>query len=493
MGRLCEPLRFLSSQDMQRIHETACRILEEVGMRVDHPDALDRLRKRGCRVDHDSGRVRVPREVTERSVGLMRDGYAQPDRRPREMAVRYSRVLFRTEPHRVHPDFTVSTGGFCCFIHDLEGRRRPATIQDVRDALRLVNALDEIGFAGLPVAAQEVPHPLRPVTMAAELVKRTRKLGGIETYCVRDAEYITRIAEVVAGSPEELRRHPVLVGYAEARSPLCFDRNMVEVFMAYVERGLPQTLDTMPSGGMTAPVTAAGTLAQGVAESMMGLVLAHAIDEQAVVGLDVNASYADMRTGLFSYAMPERWPLLGARLQLLGEYYGCPAGVHGGKTDACVPGVQVGVEKTASLLMPVLCGAVAVGTVGHLENALTFSPEQLVIDDAIVSYVRRAIRGIDVTDETLGLDAVAEAAPAGEFLSHKHTTEHFRQELQPHPLFDRAAWGQAYASDAPGMQAAAREKARAILAAEDSPPPLSPDQEAAVDEIVREATMELGE
>ena len=409
------------------------------------------------------------------------------------MAVRFSHIRFRSEPYRVHHDFSVSTGGFCVFIHDLEGKRRRANLQDVRDSLRLADALDHIDLTGLPVSAQEIPHRLRPIRMAAELAKTTRKLGGIETFCVQDVGYITRIAEVVAGGKDELRRQPVLVGYSEARSPLCLDENMADILMAYVENGLPQTLDTMPNGGATAPMSAPAILALGAAESMIGLVLAYAIDPDAVVGLDMIPSYADMRSGVFRYAGAERWPLLGARIQLLNEFYACPAGVHGGKTDACVPGVQVGVEKMASILMPVLSGAVGIGTVGHLENAVTFSPEQLVIDNEIVGYARRMLRGFDVNDETLAFEVVERVGVGGEYLTDVHTLQHFREEMHDSPLFQRAPWGHVHARDARGMQELARRRAREILDGDSWEPPLTQDQEREIDAIVDEAERELAE
>ena len=95
-------------------------------------------------------------------------------------------------------------------------------------------------------------------------------------------------------------------------------------------------------------------------------------------------------------------PLLVARVQLISEFYGCPSGVHGGKTDSCFPNVQCGIEKAMSTVFPVLAGAVGIGTVGHLENAVTFSPLQLVIDNEVSRAVRRTLRPIEVNDQTLG-------------------------------------------------------------------------------------------
>ena len=58
------------------------------------------------------------------------------------------------------------------------------------------------------------------------------------------------------------------------------------------------------------------------------------------------------------------------------------------------------------MYVAVMAGAIGFGTVGHLENAVTFSPLQLVIDNEIARYVRHAIRGIEVNEETLALDVI---------------------------------------------------------------------------------------
>ena len=192
------------------------------------------------------------------------------------MSVRYRHIRFRREPHRIHPDFTTNAGGFCCFIYDLEGVRRRANGDDVRRALHLADRLEGIDYTGLPVSDQDTPAALRPVAMAAEVARYTRKFGGVETFKKEDIPYLIEIGSVVKGGLDKLKDEPILVGYAEARSPLCFDRNMAEIFIEYIERGLPQTLDTMPNGGATAPVTAAGLLALGCAETLGGLVLAYA-------------------------------------------------------------------------------------------------------------------------------------------------------------------------------------------------------------------------
>jgi len=483
-----EPIRVLSDEDMQRIDQAAQTILEQTGMRIVSDEALSYLERFGCRVDRQAHLVKFPRKVTQEVIERMRRDYQRPDR-PERMPVRFSHVRFRPVPYQVHQDFTVSAGGFCCFIYDLEGTRRPADRHDVLCSINMVNHLDQIATTGLPVADQNVPASHRPVMMAAELAKYTRKIGGIETFCKEDVRYVHEIAQVVAGSRENFREHPALVGYAEVRSPLCFDRNMVEIFMEYVKLGVPQTVDTMPAGGSTAPVTAAGILAQGAAETLAPVVLAYAIRDDAVVAMDVTPSYTDMASGLYKYCGADRCSLLMARVQLLAQYYGCPTGVHGGKTDGCCFSEQAGVEKVASMLLPVLAGAVGIGTVGHLENAVTFSPVQLVIDHEIARFVRRAIRQpITVDDQTLATDVIASVGPGGNFLEQQHTLDHFREELFLSSLFQCRSWEDAHA-DANMYDTA--EKAKAIAAElwrEPTDVVLSDQQLRDIEAIVKRAT-----
>ncbi len=486
---ILEPIRCLTPDDMERIHQGALTVLEDVGMKIDNDRALAYLQKAGARVDEARRVVKFERRLVQQCVDKMRADYASRSR-PERMAVRYSHIRFRREPHRVHPDFTVSTGGFCCFILDLDGRRRPATMDDVHRAIHMVNRLDQIDYTGLPVADQSTPIDVRPVKMAAELAKHTTKLGGVETFKPEDIPYLIEIGQILRGDMQALRDEPVLVGYGEARSPLCMDNNMAEIFVEYIERGLPQTLDTMPCGGATAPVTLPGLLALGIAETLGGLVLGYAVRDDAVVGVDVIPSYCDMQTGVFHYGQFDRLPLLVARVQMISEYYGCPSGVHGGKTDSCFVNAQAGAEKALSTFLPVMAGAVGIGTVGHVENAVTFSPQQLVIDSEIARGVRHVLRPIEVNDETLALDAIREAGIGGNFLEQMHTAEHFREEMFLSPLFSSMPWQGAHSQGA-DIEARAMETARRIW---DEPvePVLDEDKCRAIDEVVAAAARQLG-
>jgi len=134
-----EPVRYLSRDEMERIHRAALHILENTGMRVEHSGALEYLRHAGCRVDMDTRLVRFPGDVVDSAVSRMKSNFADSGRWPKRMSVRYSQVRFDTQPFRIHEDFSVSAGGFCCFLYDLDGVRRPARMSDVRESIKLAD------------------------------------------------------------------------------------------------------------------------------------------------------------------------------------------------------------------------------------------------------------------------------------------------------------------------------------------------------------------
>lgn len=490
MARITESIRILEPHEMQSIHEGAVAILESVGMWIDHEEALDYLEAYGCQVDRAHKTVKFPAYLVEETVDKLRKSFTLEGRKGKTLLTVCERVYFSTMPRAVAPDFSVSTGAFTPFVLDLEEKRRPASIQDVRDSIRLADALENIDIVGVPCSAQEIPPIFRPVLHAAELVKNTDKAGAVDVWTKRDLQYIARIASVVRGGEEELRKRPLLVGHAHVRSPLSVDHNMAEIFVEYIKLGMPQVLSTMPCGGATAPASSAGVLAQGLAETIGGLVLGYSVDPDALVSIGLVPSLADMAHGTFPYSGPDVVVLAAAASQMLAEFYGRPGGGLGAKTDSCVPGMQAGMEKMLSILLPVLAGARSVGSAGHLEKNLYFSYEQLVIDDEIARYVKRLVNGFEVDKETLALDVIREVGIGGNFLAHEHTARNFRKEFWLSSLTERLSWASWTQQELRGMEERARQKARTIIT-QHQPTPLGKEAIKEIDKIVEHAKKEF--
>lgn len=483
MSKVYGRIKVLSDEEVKKVHAAGLELLWTIGMKVYHDEAREYLRKAGCLVDEEKNLVKFPPEVVENSVKKLRKDYLRPDRRGLMQGYRYSHENYYARDEELYYDFTTSAGGFLTMIYDLDGNRRPPTLKDVHDSIKLINALDEITHSGLPCSDMSMRPSMRPIKMTAEMVKYTKKLGGFEAWTIDDIKYIEEIGIVVRGSRERLLAEPCLVGYGETRSPLALDRDSATIFMEYIKRGFPQSLDCMPAAGTTAPATSAATLMLGFAEVLVGLVLGYSIDENAILSMDHTGGFADMKNLLFRYAGADRMPLLGARIQVLRDFYGITSGVHSCKSNANEPGFQSGLEKTASTIFPLLCGAAGIGTIGQIEYGLTYSPTQLVLDAEITRYARRMLNGFEVTDETLALDVFRRVGPEGNFIADPHTMDNFRNEFWLSDLTETIPWNTYQNREVRGMENLAREKAREIMS-QPLEPVLDDDQIKEIDRIV---------
>jgi trimethylamine--corrinoid protein Co-methyltransferase len=149
-------------------------------------------------------------------------------------------------------------------------------------------------------------------------------------------------------------------------------------------------------------------------------------------------------------------------------------------TDTHWPGAQAMMERLMTLLLPALAGIDLIN-LSTLETKMTFSLEQLVIDETILSAIERYLRGITVDEETLALDLIHQIGPGGAFLATDHTRRHFQDELLIPDLIGREPRESWEAAGAPDMRTRAREEVCRILA-EHHPPPLTDGVAAQLDD-----------
>jgi trimethylamine--corrinoid protein Co-methyltransferase len=103
----------------------------------------------------------------------------------------------------------------------------------------------------------------------------------------------------------------------------------------------------------------------------------------------------------------------------------------GGCSDSKVVDEQAAVESAMSLYNAFLSGANFVHDVGYLDSGLNGSLPSLVMCDEIIGMIRQIGKGIRVDDETLSLDVLNEVGPGGEFVSHDHTFNHWKEWYRP--------------------------------------------------------------
>jgi trimethylamine--corrinoid protein Co-methyltransferase len=234
--------------------------------------------------------------------------------------------------------------------------------------------------------------------------------------------------------------------------------------------------------GLTAPVTLAGELVITHAEILALVTIAQLIRPGTPVVYGMSSSVPDMRSG-FNLAGAVEIGLMGGAVAQLARRCGLPCLMSSG-IDAHRPGAQATMERLVTLLLPALAGIDLVNLT-TLETKMTFSLEQLVIDDHMLGAVERYLRGITVDDESLPLGLIHKIGPGGAFVTADHTLRHFRDELLSPNLVRHEPRDTWEAAGEPTVQTRAREEARRILT-DHHPQPLPDGVAAQLDAILEE-------
>jgi trimethylamine--corrinoid protein Co-methyltransferase len=458
----------LSDDQLERIHHASLEILDRTGVYLHDDAALDLFSTTGVKIE-DGSRVHIPPGLVEWALSIV----------PKRVVLcdRYGRRVMPLERTNVF----FGPGSDCPNILDhRSGERRPGTLQDIVEGIRLCDALPNIDFLMSLFIASDIEDQEMAdrYQMRAMLMNSTKPILFVTTEfpgCV-DA---VKMAEIVAGGEEALRRNPNCACYINVTDPLRHNAEALQKLLFLAEKGLPTTYTPMVLRGVNGPVTAAGAIALANAGELVGLVLAQL--KRAGTPIIHSGGYHDMfdmRTMVGVYESPEG---RNGRAEL-AHFYGLPVFGLAGASDAKLPDQQAAAEAALSMLIEALYGVNLIHDVGYLESGKCNSFEQLVICDEIINYIKRFMQGLEVSDETLALDLIHEVGHRGEFLSTEHTLGHFRDDWYP-KLFDRNHFEGWSAAGSKTLRQKSQERVERILT-EHRPALLPPDVQQRLDHVL---------
>jgi trimethylamine--corrinoid protein Co-methyltransferase len=413
---IAHPRVFLDQLDpaqVEDIYRASLRILGETGLAVQSAEAVRVFADVGARVD--GTRVRLAAGLVERLVGTAPHRFTLHARNPaRSVEVGGAALL-------------VSPGYGSPSVADAQGRRRDATLADFERFAGLAAACDAVDITGgLLVEPLDVPTALRPLEITRSLVERSDKpfLGSVAG--AAGARESLDLARIVFGGPGraggEFGGRAVMMGLVNINSPLRLDERMAEALLAYARAGQAVLLTPGILMGVTAPVTAAGALAQAVAELLACTALCQAVRPGSPVIIGTGGFGSDLRTGGPGFGRPENalGTVLGAEM---ARRLGLPFRCSGMVTGSRVPDCRSGYERMMTALAAWAAGAhVCLQGAGTLDSINSMSYEQFVIDAEIWAYLKRLAARPGVDAGTLAVDVVA-TLPA-DYLGAEHTMEH---------------------------------------------------------------------
>jgi trimethylamine---corrinoid protein Co-methyltransferase len=470
-------VQFLTEDELDRIEETTYRLLSEVGIILDHPEAVEMLLGLGCQIAKD--RVLIPREVITWSLNNIkphRDVY-NIDGTPG--------FTFGDGKVRFH------NGGGPPFIYDLtSGKKRAATLNDVADITRLLDALPHVDQITPLFGPQDVPAELLAIASTDIMIRNTRK--PVSSAAIEKPEHIQFIIEMAhacCGGREAFEKQPNMSISVSPISPLRFSGDVAGTILSIVRAGAPLHPLPAPMLGATAPITMAAALAQQHAETLACYVIAAAAKPGALVAYCSRINPMDMRTALAAWGSPEVG-MSGACAAQLGHRLGLACDTYGFSNCNPVLDPQFAFERFANAFTPALAGVDILSGVGVAESGLAAGHEIAVMDNEMISEMKHIIAGVEVSDETLAYDVMREVILDSEvFLSESHTIRHMRKGALWRPVISFRGSGKD-SEETELIIDRARARAEQILQTH-QPEPLPEDTLKELDDILARASRNL--
>jgi trimethylamine--corrinoid protein Co-methyltransferase len=410
-------LNLLSKREMYAVHLACLDVLQEVGVIIPCEEVLRKLDEAGAYVNYKNQHALIPQHLAEEAIR----------KTPHRFSV-YHRDL-KTRRILGGEKTYFSTVGFATNFYDVESRTyRRVTLKDLANATKIADALENVEFYMCMGSPMDVPHELVDRYMWATALENTSKPVINEAMRKEGALDAIEMASTIVGGMEELRKKPIMLLLISITSPLTYDRATLEAFIEACKFGIPVFVNSGPMAGATSPVTLAGTLTLNMAEFISALIIRYLINKDAPLIIGSWARAMDVREASAVLGGPE-FALLHASIAHMAKYYGIPSAGGGVLSDSKSLDVQMGYEKALTGVIPALAGLNLICGMGLIASENTMSLEGLVIDNEIVSMIKKIANGIEITDETLALDIIEKVGPKGSFIKERHTLEHFKKEI----------------------------------------------------------------
>ncbi|NWG02016.1 MAG: trimethylamine methyltransferase family protein [Syntrophaceae bacterium] len=412
----CVPTyRVLTEDQIKEIHLATLEVLEKVGVRILDEEGIQLLKEAGCQVKNENV-LQIPRGLVEESIHSAPSSIQIYNRKGNEvMQLGGDHVYF-------------GLGTDLIYTYDLKtGSLRRSCLQDVVNAAKTGDCLEEIDFIASFALAQDVPTNLMYIECFKALLENSIKPIFFTAAGAEDLSVILQMAEVVAGDEARLREKPFLIHYSEPTSPLSHSKSAIRKLFLCADKGIPINYTPALLAGATGPVTLAGAITVANAEALSGVVLHQRRAKGAPIISGFVATTMDMLTSTAVYGGPE-FRLTHSACTDLYHYYGLPVWGTAGASDAHCFDQQAAMEATFSILMGTLEGANLIHDVGYLGQGLIGSPATIVMGSEIISYVKRIRRGFDISQEQIAMEVIQKVGPGGNFLTTESTRRLHRQE-----------------------------------------------------------------
>ncbi|MFX1488254.1 MAG: trimethylamine methyltransferase family protein [Promethearchaeota archaeon] len=420
----------LSKGEVEIIDSAAIELLSSVGIKVDAESARKLFEENGCEVDKSTHFVKIPEEFIKEKLKTIPSSFRLygPD------------GSFNFEVNTQSTKF--ATIGTPVKIYDPSNKRgiRRTILDDTIQQIKIVDNLENIVCSHIDVWPNDIKVTALHAHCIYQWYKNSKKPYGLGCLGKLASQDMMNMTTLIAGGDKELKTNPRLVGFMNPTSPLHLPQLMTNGYEIFAKYNQPTIIAPEAMAGSTAPVTLAGLLAQIVAETLGGAILGQLYNPGSPIFFATVSNTTDMRSGNSAIGAIETG-LITAGMAQMARYYNIPSRGPGGVTDSKVLDIQNGFERLQTLMLAVQAGINYITCAGTYEATLVEALELLVIDDELASICLRAMDGIEVNDDTLGLEVIKKVATSPKkgvtYLSEQHTRKYMKKELYIPKLIDR--------------------------------------------------------
>jgi trimethylamine---corrinoid protein Co-methyltransferase len=177
-----------------------------------------------------------------------------------------------------------------------------------------------------------------------------------------------------------------------------------------------------------------------------------------------------MQSGAPTFGTPEPQLVLLV-MAALARRLGVPFRSGGNFTASKLPDYQAAYESAISFMATMMAGVnFNLHTAGWLEGGLTMGYEKFILDEDQASMATAYIRGVDLSENGLALEAMLTNGPGQHFLGSPHTLANFENAFWRSKVSDNNSFEQWTLDGARDAAARANARWKSQLASYEAPP-----------------------
>ena len=476
-GKLYHPLK---DEDIKMIHEASMKLFKEIGVCVKYAPAREYWKKAGAIVDDKTGVCKVDRDIVEECIKRAPGEFTQYGREPKND--------IHQNPFRFYGGPSCEAVG----VWDFEtGEHRPPNIYDLAAAIRICDSLDNCDLLQSPCFPRELTKDAPDLNRYFTMIKNSSKHICTGPYRPESVEKLYKMCNIILGKEDAFREKPFISLVCGVISPFIMDGGWTHTLLEGIDYGFPIASPTASTIGNTCPGTMAAQLVLSNVEALMTIITVQLKKPGHPCFYSAVPMTVDYRDGAFCFASVEGW-MQNCAVNQIAQWYGIPNYSICGMCDSKIMDMQLGIEMGMSLVMGAMSGSNNMhGSFGLLEGGLTLCLENFVVADEVLSMAKRVLKGIEVNEERLCMDAFKQVGIGGVFLDHPTTTKYARSEFYYPRLADRKSFAAWDLAGRPSYNEKARKLTMDILM-NHKPLPIDPEAEKEVRATFPEILPEAG-